>query len=150
MRRDTIFYKLFKSFPGLLFDLTDPPPASTRYRFDSITVKETELRIEGVFLPPDNANLRIVYFAEVQFQKDEALNDRFFTELFLFLRQRKPPYDDWHGVLIYGSRSLEPRNAHLYRSLLHSEQVTRIYLNDIGAIGSDHQLGINLSREGGR
>jgi predicted transposase/invertase (TIGR01784 family) len=143
MRRDSIFYKLFKFFPGLLFDLTDPPPASTRYRFDSITVKETELRIDGVFLPPDTASPRIVYFAEVQFQKDEALYDRFFTEIFLFLRQQQPPYDDWHGVLIYGSRSLEPRNAHLYRSLLTSEQVTRIYLNEI-ARDSPYAIGIQL------
>jgi predicted transposase YdaD len=50
MRRDSIFYKLFKQFPGLLFDLVDkPPPAAEKYQFESVEVKETAFRIDGVF-----------------------------------------------------------------------------------------------------
>lgn len=108
MRRDSIFYKLFKQFPGLLFDLVDqPPPEAADYQFESVEVKETAFRIDGVFLPPANAASKIVFFAELQFQKDEDLYHRFFSELFLFLYRHSIRYDDWFGVVIFPSRSLE-------------------------------------------
>jgi predicted transposase YdaD len=57
MRRDTIFYQLFVQSPALLFDLIPNPPADpTGYTFDSIEVKETSFRIDGVFLPLDNSS----------------------------------------------------------------------------------------------
>jgi predicted transposase YdaD len=41
MRRDTIFYKLFKQFPGLLFELVDEPPREAQnYQFESVEVKK--------------------------------------------------------------------------------------------------------------
>jgi len=111
MKRDSIFYKIFEQNPSLLFDLVDQkPPEANNYRFSSTNVKETEFRIDGVFLPPDDAPTKIAFFAEFQFQKDERLYHRFFTELFMFLDKSKISYDDWGGVLIYGSRSLEPSN----------------------------------------
>ena len=80
MRRDSIFYKLFKQFPSLLFELVDEPPAEAdSYQFESVEVKETAFRIDGVFLPPANAVSPVVFFAEVQFQKDENLYFRFFS-----------------------------------------------------------------------
>lgn len=52
MRRDSIFYKLFKQFLSLLFELVDEKPLeAAEYQFDSIEVKETAFRIDGVFLP---------------------------------------------------------------------------------------------------
>lgn len=52
MRRDTIFFQLFKQFPGLLFELmADPPQQGHRYQFESVEVKETAFRLDGVFLP---------------------------------------------------------------------------------------------------
>ena len=53
-------------------------------------VKETSFRIDGVFLPPDDADSQVVFLAEVQFQKDEDLYFRFFSELSLFLQQFLP------------------------------------------------------------
>ncbi len=74
MRRDTLFYKLFSQFPGLLFELmAEPPPDSGGYQFESVEVKETAFRIDGVFLPLATAAFQVVCFAEVQLQKDEAL-----------------------------------------------------------------------------
>ncbi len=53
MRRDAIFYQLFKRCPDLFFTLLDSPPASIQgYRFESVEVKEPTFRIDGVFLPP--------------------------------------------------------------------------------------------------
>jgi predicted transposase/invertase (TIGR01784 family) len=75
MRRDTIFYQLFVQSPSLLFDLIPNPPANTAgYTFDSVEVKETSFRIDGVFLPPNNSGN--AYFGEVQFQKDNLLYER--------------------------------------------------------------------------
>ncbi len=67
MRRDTIFYQLFRQSPTLLFDLiSQPPEDADLYVFDSIEVKETAFRIDGVFLPPDRSGM--IFFCEVQFQ----------------------------------------------------------------------------------
>ena len=69
MKRDSIYYQIFKRFPGLLFELVnDPPKQAQNYRFESVEVKETAFRIDGVFLPPEGTTPRIVFFAEVQFQ----------------------------------------------------------------------------------
>jgi predicted transposase/invertase (TIGR01784 family) len=79
MRRDTIFYKLFQQSPTLIFDfLSSPPVNASQYRFDSVEIKETSFRIDGVFLPPNPRG--IVYFCEVQFQLDETLYERMMDE----------------------------------------------------------------------
>lgn len=144
MRRDSIFYKLFKQFPGLLFELVDEPPAEAKqYQFESVEVKETAFRIDGVFLPPPNAVSKTVFFAEVQFQKDDDLYHRFFSELFLFLYRHSIRYDDWSGVIIFGSRSLEPSNSTIHRALLESGQVRRVYLDELGKV-QQQPLGLGL------
>ncbi|MDZ8084567.1 MAG: Rpn family recombination-promoting nuclease/putative transposase [Nostoc sp. DedQUE12b] len=144
MRRDTIFYKLFKQFPGLLFELVDePPPEAENYQFESVEVKETAFRIDGVFLPPADAVSKTVFFAEVQFQKDEDLYHRFFSELFLFLYRNSIRYDDWFGVIIFASGSLEPSSSSIHRALLESGQVRRVYLDELGDL-RQQPLGLGL------
>ncbi|MHC5826907.1 MAG: DUF2887 domain-containing protein, partial [Nostoc sp.] len=72
MKRDTIYYQIFKRFPWLIFELVDyRTEQAQNYRFESVEVKETAFRIDGVFLPPEGATPIIIFFAEVQFQKDE-------------------------------------------------------------------------------
>nr|WP_242036738.1 Rpn family recombination-promoting nuclease/putative transposase [Leptolyngbya sp. FACHB-321] len=49
----------------MIFELVDHPPIEAqRYRFESVEVKEPSFRIDGVFLPPDDANAKTVFFAE--------------------------------------------------------------------------------------
>lgn len=109
MKRDSIYYQIFKRFPGLLFELVDNPPLQGQnYRFESVEVKETAFRIDGVFLPPEDATSRAIFFAEVQFQRDEGLYHRFFTESLMYLNRNRSQYDDWFCVVIFSSRSLEP------------------------------------------
>jgi len=147
MKRDSIFFKICEQNPNLLFELVDQkPPGAGKYSFYSTTLKETEFRIDGVFLPPDNATPKIAYFAEFQFQKDERLNFRFFTELMMFMDKNNKsdnPYDDWRGILIYGSRSLEPSNCTIHHALLNSKQTHRIYLNELGNL-REQPLGLAL------
>ncbi|MDZ7967504.1 MAG: Rpn family recombination-promoting nuclease/putative transposase [Nostoc sp. DedSLP03] len=135
MRRDSIFYKLFQQSPTLLFELlTNPPTNANAYRFDSVAVKEPKFEIDGVFLPPENAGAGVVYFCEVQFQKDELLYERVFAESSLYFYRNRERFSDWQVVIIYPSRSLEQSQIHPHRSLLNGGQVHRIYLDELGDI----------------
>jgi predicted transposase/invertase (TIGR01784 family) len=144
VRRDAIFYQIFKRFPSLLFTLLEHPPEQAQgYRFESVEVKEPTFRIDGVFLPPENASQRVVYFAEFQFQEDELLYHRFFSESLLYLRRNPTLYNDWYGVVIFPYRSLEPANTTIHRSLLNGPQVQRFYLDEMGD-PSQQPIGISL------
>lgn len=135
MRRDSIFYRLFQQSPSLLFELLATPPANAaQYRFDSVAVKEPKFEIDGVFLPPDASDAGVVYFCEVQFQKDERLYERLFGESFLYFYRNRDRYSDWQAVVIYPSRSVEQSNYHPYRALLSSDQVHRVYLEEFTEI----------------
>jgi predicted transposase/invertase (TIGR01784 family) len=136
MRRDPIFYQLFQRNPSLLFDLIGQRPQNAEaYRFDSVTVKEPKFEIDGVFLPPQS-QLGTVYFCEVQMQKDEKLYERLFGESLLYFYRNSDLFSDWQAVVIYPSRSIEQTKQHPHRALLNSEQVHRIYLDELGDIQS--------------
>jgi predicted transposase/invertase (TIGR01784 family) len=144
VKTDTIYYQLFKRFPSLFFTLLEHQPKNVKdYRFESIEVKETSFRIDGVFIPPENTSPRIVYFTEFQFQKDESLYFRFFTETMFYLNRNQDNFDDWFGVIILASRSIEPKKLNIHRSMLNGPQVQRIYLNELGDL-SEQPIGIRL------
>ncbi len=144
MRRDSIFYALFQRSPNLLFELLDILPASADgYRFESVAVKEPKFEIDGVFLPPQSGSPSIVYSCEVQFQKDEKLYERLFGESFLYFYRNRDLFSDWAAVVIYPSRSMEQTDRYPYRALLESNQVHRIYLDELGDI-SELTLGVAL------
>ena len=135
MRRDSIFYKLFQQCPTLLFQLlTNLPENVGEYRFDSVAVKEPKFEIDGVFLPPESENPGVVYFCEVQFQKDERLYERVFAESYLYFYRNRDRFSNLQLVIIYPSRSLEQSDIRPYQSQLNSPQVNRIYLDELGDI----------------
>jgi predicted transposase/invertase (TIGR01784 family) len=135
MRRDTIFYRLFSQAPELLFELLDDPPANAAdYRFDSVGVKEPKFEIDGVFLPPQTDRPGVVYYCEVQFQKDACLYERLFGESFLHFYRNRSSFSDWRAVVIYPSRSIEQVDRTPYSDLLDGPRVDRIYLNELGNI----------------
>jgi predicted transposase/invertase (TIGR01784 family) len=135
MRRDSIFYKLFAQSPSLLFELLETsPPTAAEYRFDSVAIKEPKFEIDGVFLPPESAVPGVVYFCEVQFQRDEFLYERLFGESFLYFYRNRKRFSNWQAVLIYPSRSIEQSDISPYRALLNSDQVHRVYLEELGDI----------------
>ncbi|MGD1871936.1 MAG: Rpn family recombination-promoting nuclease/putative transposase [Mastigocoleus sp.] len=144
MRRDAIFYTIFQRSPELIFEFVDLPNSFPKnYRFESVEVKEPTFRIDGVFLPPTDTFPRIVIFAEVQFQADELLYHRFFSELQLYLYRNAALYDDWYGVIIFAKRSLEPNNTIIHQPQLDSSKVQRIYLDELGD-SSEQPIGISL------
>ncbi|MBD2596259.1 Rpn family recombination-promoting nuclease/putative transposase [Nostoc spongiaeforme FACHB-130] len=135
MRRDSIFYKLFQQYPSLLFELlTNPPANADEYKFDSVAVKEPKFEIDGVFLPPESVSQGVVYFCEVQFQKDERLYERVFAESALYFYRNRDRFGDWQAVIIYPSCSIEQSDTYPYRAWLNSDQLHRVYLDELGDI----------------
>ena len=133
MRRDTIFYQLFRQSPTLLFNLIDRPPINaSQYIFDSIEVKETAFRIDGVFVPPNSSG--IVYFCEVQFQLDELLYERILSEISIYTYRQRERFSDWQAVVIYPSRSVEQSRRSVVSEMLTSGRITRVYLDELGAV----------------
>jgi predicted transposase/invertase (TIGR01784 family) len=74
---------------------------STRHKvdFDSVEVKETSFRLDGVFLPPNPDG--IVYFCEVQFQLDGLLYERMLSEISIYVYRHRYLFADWRAVVIY-------------------------------------------------
>ncbi len=135
MRRDSIFYRLFQQAPTLLFELLPAaPPNAADYRFDAVAIKEPKFEIDGLFLPPETQAPGVVYFCEVQFQRDERLYERLFGEAFLYFYRNRERFSDWQAVVIYPSRAIEQSNTYPYRALLESNQLHRLYLDELGEI----------------
>jgi predicted transposase/invertase (TIGR01784 family) len=105
-------------------------------------VKQTAFRIDGVFTPkPDSPEIAVI-FVEFQFQKDEVLYERLFSEIMLYLAQN-PDAEDWQAIAIYPRRSIEQKNRYRHRTLLNSEQFQAVYLEDFLGMPSD-EIGIQL------
>jgi predicted transposase/invertase (TIGR01784 family) len=133
VKTDTIFYRLFQSFPSIFFELINQPPeAANAYQFSSVEVKQLSFRIDGVFLPASNTPSLPIYFVEVQFQPDSKFYSRFFTEIFLYL-DKTQLRNNWRGVVVYPSRSIDTGETERYIELLNPQRVRRIYLDDLGS-----------------
>ncbi|NET70107.1 MAG: Rpn family recombination-promoting nuclease/putative transposase [Sphaerospermopsis sp. SIO1G2] len=130
MKTDTIFYRLFQEIPSIFFELIgESPELAQNYEFSSIEVKQTALRIDGVFLPKETTD-NPIHFLEVQFQPDEDLYNRLFAEVFIYIRQNKP-ISNWKGVIIYPTRSVDIGNIENYQEFFLSQRVRVIYLDEI-------------------
>jgi predicted transposase/invertase (TIGR01784 family) len=142
MRRDTIFYQLFRQSPTLLFELISQPPIDAdRYTFDSVEVKETSFRMDGVFVPPNPSGT--VYFCEAQFQPDELLYERILSEISIYIYRHRNFFSDWRAIAIYPSRSLEQSDLSVVVDMLASGRITRIYLDELGSV-SELPIGLGL------
>ncbi len=141
MKIDSIFYRIFQTEPGILFELLGKSAdLAVGYEFRSVEIKQLAFRIDGVLLPTPDAADQTVWFIEVQFQKDIHFYHRFFAEIALFLAQH-PQTVDWQAVVLFPGRSTELEQTHLYRAQLSSDQVHRVYLNELE---SSEALGIGL------
>jgi predicted transposase/invertase (TIGR01784 family) len=133
MKQDTIFYQLFKRSPTLLFELTSNfPPQAAGYRFDSVEVKETAFRADGVFLPPTPEGN--IFFGEVQQAKDDLFYERLLAEIGIFAYRNRGSFKDWRAVVIYPTRDIEQKRLDLVQEFLASGRITRIYLDELGEI----------------
>ena len=143
MKTDSIFYLIFLDYPRSFFDLIGEVSAQEdNYKFSSIEVKQISFRLDGLFLPTQENSNQPLYLVEVQFQPDEDLYYRLFSEFFLFLKYYKPPYP-WQMVVIYHSRKIEREQSIHFRNLLNLEEVSIIYLDELGE-EAKNSLGIGM------
>lgn len=143
MKTDTIFYSLFQAFPSIFFELINQSPAEAiAYKFTSCEVKQLAFRLDGLFLPITNDREKPLYIVEVQFQPDDDLYYRLFAELFLYLRQYKPPHP-WQVVIIYPTRSIEREQTLQFGEMLVLNRVRRIYLDELSQV-AEASVGVGV------
>jgi predicted transposase YdaD len=106
MRTDTLFYELFQAAPQTFFELLQITPACP-YRYESITVKTTEKRIDGVLEP--TAADQPIYFLEVQAFPDEVIYWRVMREVATYFEQR-PKFKGraWQAIVLWLNKEDDP------------------------------------------
>lgn len=145
MKTDAIFYEIFKEIPNIFFELIGQPNInSSAYEFTAPELKQTSLRLDGVFSTRQEFPNEPLYFVETQFYKDEEFYDRLFTGIFLYFSQYRPLNPDWYAVVIYDRRSNEATLPPRYRALVEPH-LRRFYLNEVEE-ATEETLGIKIVR----
>ena len=104
METDKHFYELFEVNPQWIFELTgrkSPGPC----RFISMTMKSIERRSDGVLVPDSISES--ISITEIQMQTDAGVYGRIVIEMALL--QAEYPTRNVEGIIIFGSRELDPR-----------------------------------------
>lgn len=133
VKTDTLFYRLFKDHPGLVFQLIgESIPRSGTYEFGSQEVKQLAFRIDGVLNPLPAATDLPIVFVEVQGYRNQqkTLYHSFFAEIFLYLRDYQPP-NDRLGILIFTKRSLDPQLPQYFQEYASNARIKRVYLDEL-------------------
>jgi predicted transposase/invertase (TIGR01784 family) len=145
MKTDAIFYEIFKEIPNIFFELIGQPNInSNTYEFTAPELKQTSLRLDGVFSTRQEFSNQPLYFVETQFYKDEEFYDRLFTGIFLYFSQYRPLNSDWYAVVIYDRRSNEATLPPRYRALVEPH-LRRFYLNETEE-ATEESLGVKIVR----
>lgn len=106
MKTDTLFYELFQAAPQTFFELLQITPTCP-YRFESITVKASEKRIDGVFAPV--VDDQPIYFLEVQAFPDSVIYFRTLREVATYFEQRPKLKDnEWYAAVLWLNKSDDP------------------------------------------
>lgn len=106
MKTDTLFYELFQAAPQTFFELMGMTPPCA-YRFESLTVKTSEIRIDGV-LEPLQAG-QAIYFVEVQATPDAVIYWRTLREVATFFEQRPDRKEtNWQAIVLWLNSSDDP------------------------------------------
>ncbi len=129
MKTDSLLYRLFQDWPGLVLELAGLDPAATGYTLRAEEVKQTAFRLDGVLVPPEDRPDWPLVFVEAQFQSDPDFHARWFAELFLYL-YRRSPRRAWRAVALFPNRATEGAVQPAYERLLADPWVKRVYLEE--------------------
>jgi len=142
MKRDPLFFRLFKELPGCFFQLVGRAQRDAqRYTLEAIEYKATSVRLDGVFRPLQPRD-DPAYLWEAQFYASEKVYANLLSKIGRFLEHGNAQ-QDWVAVVIYPNRELEQKNLRPYRCLLESDQMVRIYLNELPPAPPDQfEMGI--------
>jgi predicted transposase/invertase (TIGR01784 family) len=144
METDSLFYRLFKEKPKLLFELLGEKIPRTTYTFGSYEVKQTSLRSDGI-LQPLRSTKSPIFFLENQgyLDRKNEFYPSFFTKIFLYLRDSKPP-NDWRAVVMFTKRKYDPGVPIHYRDFVVTDRLQRIYLDELPPEMGDLSLEMSL------
>ncbi len=144
MRTDPVFYELFQTAPQTFFELLQITPLCP-YRFESITVKTTEKRIDGV-LKPTQADAPI-YFAEVQASSDKAMYWRTAREVATYFEARPTIKNEWQAVVIWLNQEHDPGYGTTHINDKDGQaRIRAVYLIDLLEKLPDNSLVLNILR----
>ena len=106
MKTDALFYELFQAAPQTFFELLQITPTCS-YRFESITVKMAEKRIDGVLEPTESD--QPLYFLEVRAFPDEVIYWRVMREVSTYFEQRPAQRStDWQAIVLWLNSEDDP------------------------------------------
>ena len=129
MRTDSLFYRLFQDWPGLVLELAGLDSTAAGYALRAEEIKQTGFRLDGVLAPPDDQPDWPLVFVETQFQPDADFHARWFSELFLYL-YRRPPRRAWRAVALFPNRATEGAVEAAYEMQLTLPWIRRVYLEE--------------------
>jgi len=145
MKTDPLFYELFQAAPQTFFELLQIQPPCP-YRFESITVKASEKRIDGV-LEPEMVG-QTIYFLEVQAFPDNVIYWRAMREVSTYFEQRpKLKGTPWQAIILWLNKDDDPGFNML--SLLARKPKPRLVSVDLLQLLNkldEHSLVLNVLR----
>ena len=131
MKRDPLFFRLFKELPGCFFQLVGRSAARCATLHPGSDRIQGHVRSARRCLPAArNLGDDPAYLWEAQFYASEKVYANLLSKIGRFLEHGNAE-QDWVAVVIYPNRELEQKNLHPYRCLLESDQLVRIYLDEL-------------------
>ena len=133
MVTDPIFYRLFETSPETFFLVLGMSAGSAadmaaRYQYEALEFKETAHRADGIFRPKEPG--LPLYFLEVQFYHLPSVFADLLVKAYTYLKQHDPA-QEYCGVVLFGSRTLEPAALAPYQPLLDAGLIRRFYLDEM-------------------
>lgn len=142
MKRDSLFYRYFEEMPGCFFRLVGRPASDARrFELNAIEFKDTAVRLDGVF-QPKHPEADPVYIWEAQYYPSDAVYANLMAKVGRYL-EHNDPTQDWVAVAIYPNRVMEQKALRPYRCLLDSDQLVRVFLDELPPAPPDQfEMGI--------
>ena len=131
MKRDSLFFRFFQEMPSCFFRLLGRPAGDARrYELNAIEFKETSVRLDGVFQPREPDDCDPAYLWEAQNYASETVYANILSKVGRFL-EHGDPGQEWVAVVIYPNRVMEQKKLRPYRCLIESDQLVRIFLDEL-------------------
>ncbi|HET6381886.1 MAG TPA: Rpn family recombination-promoting nuclease/putative transposase [Armatimonadota bacterium] len=145
MKTDVLFYNLISGSPAIFFELIGRSAGETKsYRLDSLEIKQTSYRLDGVLRPEPDDLEKPIYFMEVVFQRDDHFYERFYAKISDYFDQKHEPRK-WYAWALFASRSLDPGMPLQIQHALREGVLSIYYLEDLRQ-QRDLPLGLELLR----
>ncbi|NJM48203.1 MAG: Rpn family recombination-promoting nuclease/putative transposase [Alkalinema sp. RU_4_3] len=142
METDSLFYRLFKEKPKLVFELLGEKPPRTAYTFGSHEIKQTSLRADGILQPKSTKSPIVFVEAQGYLDRENKVYPSFFAKIFMYLRD-ETPVNDWRAVMVFTQRKYDLGLPIHYHDFLVTQRLQLIYLDELDQV-ADQSLEISL------